>query len=156
MDYLDSEQVVKLHSHQFSKPQAGWIRLFILASSVLCPGVEAGSQPGHSVSEGFLRELTNFAHDGWTALFWAAQLIPSGLALIRLLGIAPSRRKLPRPWLFAYLLLLSTITETGLPKGWFVRVPQLSYACSHLGAGPRVFVEAMSLEPQKQVTRVQS
>ena len=38
LDFLDQEQVACLHSHQFSRATAGWIRLFILVAFCFCPG----------------------------------------------------------------------------------------------------------------------
>eukprot|EP00435_Cladocopium_sp_Y103_P060998 s1156_g22.t1 len=38
LDFFSSDQLAVLHSHQFSRAIAGWIRLFILASFCLCPG----------------------------------------------------------------------------------------------------------------------
>ena len=42
LDFLSREQVVSLHSRQFSKGVAGWIRLYILVTFLLCP-VEAST-----------------------------------------------------------------------------------------------------------------
>ena len=37
LDFLSPEQAIDLHSRQFSKGAAGWIRLYILAAVCLCP-----------------------------------------------------------------------------------------------------------------------
>ena len=41
LEFLSDAQVVTLHSHQFSRPAAGWLRLYILVAFALCPGAEA-------------------------------------------------------------------------------------------------------------------
>eukprot|EP00438_Fugacium_kawagutii_P017058 Skav216351 [mRNA] locus=scaffold2385:191031:215658:- [translate_table: standard] len=51
LDFLSFSQIADLHSHQFSRASAGWIRLYILAVMCFCPG-EGGwtfASPSHHI-----------------------------------------------------------------------------------------------------------
>ena len=38
LDFLSGSKIAEIHSHQFSRAVAGWIRLYILVTFCLCPG----------------------------------------------------------------------------------------------------------------------
>ena len=47
LDFLSEKQISCLHSRQFSRAAAGWVRLYILVAFCLCPGESANIDSAH-------------------------------------------------------------------------------------------------------------
>ena len=114
LDFLSHEQIAVLHSYQFSRATAGWIRLFILLSFCLCPGKSCdafGLQPP--------------CHFGlFHILLSAARLCansPSGLitCVFRGFGFVISSITFVVAWIFCLRFILSLGTSNRpLNKFW--------------------------------------
>ena len=152
LEYLSDSQVATLHSHQFSRPVAGWLRLFILVTFSLCPGAGAWDLPGTTPtsSEHFALPFYQFV----TAITSIGQLMGSGAECLLSAACLASfcflfgRARRPISWLLLVSTSLSASSDTGPPKVYGFGKPQCSHARSRLGRAPSCFALAMPLAPR--------
>ena len=102
LDFLSQSQIATLHSHQFSRGLAGWIRLYILVSFCLGP-VDGFWICNHNCSFDFSSDILN-CHPTWILI--AAALFTHLLARAWTSSLASSLGKLHNPKIGLRCLIL--------------------------------------------------
>eukprot|EP00438_Fugacium_kawagutii_P001298 Skav226282 [mRNA] locus=scaffold3301:83585:106858:+ [translate_table: standard] len=107
LDFLSENQIATLHSFQFSRAAAGWIRLFILLSFCTCPGLSLELHPV-STPNGFW----TFSHDCGFGLCWCGWFL---LCLLWTTFWILRCVRVPRFWTSSVALVLSCFLLRGEP-----------------------------------------
>ena len=106
LDFLSETEIAALHSHQFSRATAGWIRLFLLLVICPCPG------EGCWTCESLSSSLNGFwiFHPDW---IWICALLPICLALISSISGIGFHCRLGAPRRFWFYLIFLVSLKSG-------------------------------------------
>ena len=151
LDFLSTSQIATVHSHQFSRPTASWLRLYILVVWVLCPGVGAQSVLGNDqvcslgcmACKALLQSCTSI---GRAALITGSSLLHILAWILTLSLLLRSRGHLARLGLIS--ILLSASMDTSPQDFGFGNESPWPHARSCLGRARAWGVHGMPLIPR--------